>query len=135
MAKVHASIAVNAAPDAVWAVVGSPDSLSEWHPAIAASPVSDGVRQTTIEGGGSLVEPIVEHSDDNRYYIYEITESPFPMSSYRSRIAVEDAAGSSRVLWETDFEPDDPATEAEMTATFTSIYEAGLEVVRDRFKG
>jgi len=132
MATVQTSININAAPDTVWALIGSPDSLSDWHPAIATSPVSDGVRRCTLEGGGSLVEPIVEHSDVERFYVYEVAEGPFPMKAYRSRISVEDAAGSSRVVWDTNFEPDDPASEAEMVATFASIYKAGLDVVRDR---
>lgn len=132
MATVQTSIDINAAPDKVWALIGSPDSISDWHPAIATSPVSDGVRRCTLEGGGSLVEPIVEHSDENRFYVYDVTEGPFPISAYRSRIAVEDADGSTRVVWGADFEPDDPASEAEMVATFASIYQAGLDVVRDR---
>jgi len=122
-------------PEALWTVVGSPDALSDWHPAIAASPVSDGVRRTTLVGGGELVELIVEHSDEDRFYVYDITEGPFPMRSYRSRIAVEAADGGSRIVWRADFEPDDPASEQQMMETFAGIYRAGLEAVQDRLQG
>ena len=132
MATVHESINIHATPDTVWALIGSPDAISDWHPAIATSPVSAGVRRCTLEGGGSLVEPIVEHSDGARFYVYEVAEGPFPMSFYHSRIAVEDAEGGSRVVWQADFEPDDPKYEPEMVETFAGIYRAGLDVVRSR---
>ena len=131
MATVTVEQEYRSTPEAVWDVVGSPDKISAWHPAIATSPVNDGVRRCTLVGGGDLVEPIVEHSEDARFYVYDVTEGPFPMSSYRSRIAVEAADGGSRIVWQADFEPDDPASEQEMIETFAGIYRAGLESVRD----
>lgn len=135
MANVRTELEIGAAPGTVWDVIGNPDGLSDWHPAIATSVVTDGVRNCTLEGGGDLVEPIIEHSDGGRYYVYEIAQGPFPMSAYRSKIAVEDASGSSRVVWEAHFEPDDAASTDEMVATFDAIYRAGLEVVRERCEG
>lgn len=122
-------------PEALWAVVGSPDAISDWHPAIETSTVDRGVRLCTLVGGGNLVEPIVDHSDEDRFYVYDIAEGPFPMSSYRSRIAVEAADGGSRIVWRGDFEPDDPASEQQMIKTFAGIYRAGLEAVQDQLQG
>lgn len=132
MAHVTETMDFGATSAAVWALVGNPNALSDWHPAIAASPVSDGIRRCTLVGGGDLVESIVEHSDEDRFYLYEISEGPFPMTGYQSRIAVEDADTGSRIVWQADFTPDDPATEQEMTDTFSGIFQAGLESVRER---
>ena len=135
MATVTESIAIAASPETAWALVGSPDAISDWHPAIASSEVSERVRRCTLVGGGSLVEPIVEHSDQDRFYVYDIAEGPFPTRTYRSRVAVEDAEGGSRLVWRTDFQPDDPASEQELIETFAGIYRDGLEAVRDRLEG
>ncbi len=134
MATLTESIDIGADPDSVWTVVGSPDGFSDWHPAIETSPVSDGVRRCTLVGGGDLVEPIGEHSDDGRFYVYDITEGPFPVRSYRSKIAVEETDGGSRVVWQADFEPEDPGSEQELIETFAGIYRAGLDALRDRFE-
>lgn len=135
MPTVSESIVIAAEPQRTWALVGDPAALSDWHPAVATSPVSERVRRCTLVGGGSLVEPIVEHSDEDRFYVYDIAEGPFPTRTYRSRIAVEDADGGSRLVWQTDFEPDDPASEDELVETFAGIYRAGLEAAREQLDG
>lgn len=135
MPTVTESIEIAAAPETAWALVGNPAALSDWHPAVATSEVSERVRRCTLVGGGSLVEPIVEHSDQDRFYVYDIAEGPFPTRTYRSRIAVEDANGGSRLVWRTDFETDASASEPELSETFAGIYRNGLEAARDRLEG
>lgn len=134
MPTVTQSMEVAAAPETAWALVGNPAALGDWHPAVVTSKISDRVRRCTLVGEGSLVEPIVEHSDQDRFYVYDIGEGPFPTRKYRSRIAVEDADGGSRLVWRTDFEADDSASEPELSETFAGIYRDGLQAARDRLE-
>lgn len=134
MATVTESIDMSVPPETAWALVGSPGAISDWHPAIATSEVSGRVRRCTLVGGGSLVEPIVEHSEQERFYVYDIAEGPFPTRTYRSRIAVEGTESGSRLVWRTSFEADDPASEHELGETFAGIYRDGLEAVSDRLE-
>ena len=132
MATVTESIDLTAAPEAVWALVGDPASLSDWHPAVATAEVTDGVRRCALAGGGGIVEPILEHSDQERFYMYGLTESPLPVHDCRSRVSVEATAGGSRLVWSAEFEPDDPAAAQELSEMVSGLYSAGLAAVRDR---
>ena len=129
--KISEVVEVNATADAVWAVMGAPSSISAWHPGIAASPVTDGVRHVQLEGGGEVLEPVLEHSDADRFYIYGIASGPFAISGYRSRLAVEDLGGRARVVWSGEFEADDPAQSDELAGIFGGVYRAGLEGIRE----
>lgn len=131
MATVIETFEIDATPEEVWAVMGDPAAISTWHPAIATSPVVDGKRLCTLEGGGDIQESIVEHSDEDHFYAYDITSSPFPMRSYPSRIAVKGSDGpGAQIVWSTAFEPNDPAATERMQQDFRGIYRSGLERIR-----
>ena len=132
MTKVNEQIEIKASPAAVWAIMGAPESIAEWHPAIATSPLIDGARHLTIEGGGEAVEPIVEHSDKDRYYVYTVASGPFPMKDYLSRVEVHEAAGGCRVVWTGEFEANDPDQADGIAQAFSGIYRGGLEGIRER---
>lgn len=134
MATVTEQLDYQSTPEVLWALVGRPETISDWHPAIATSAVDHGVRRCTLVGGGALVEPIVKHSDEGRFYTYDLTEGPFPTSSYRSTISVEAVDGGSRLVWHTEFEPDEPSAEQKMIDLFAGIYRAGMENVQDRLR-
>jgi hypothetical protein len=112
--------------------MGAPDTIASWHPGIATSPVTDGVRHIGLEGGGDVEEPILEHSDDERFYVYAISKSPFDMTGYKSRISVEGAGeGISHVVWTGEFEATNPADADGIAGVFTEVYKAGLATIRD----
>src|SRR5438552_3666674 len=130
MTKVVETIDIKATPDAVWAVMGAPESISVWHPGIATSPITDGVRYLALEGGGDVVEPVVEHSDKDHYYVYAISSGPFDMKDYRSRLEVQEATGGARVVWTGEFEANDPDQADGLAQVFSGVYKAGLEGIR-----
>ena len=135
MAHIHETIEIDAPADEVWALAGDPARISEWVPAIAESSV-EGDRRSCVTGeGGSIKERILERSDDPRYYTYEVTEAPFPMSSYTSRLSVEGHGGHSHVDWEADVEPESPDQDGELGETFGGLYRQGLETLRERVEG
>jgi len=69
-----------------------------------------------------------EHSDSDRYYAYEILESPLPIRDYSSRIAVTASDQGSLIQWNSEFEADG-APEEEVAELISGIYRAGLDNV------
>lgn len=132
MARIHESIEIGAPPEEVWDVAGDPGRIADWLPILSSSRAEAGARQCTMVEGGVLEERILEHSDDERYYTYEIAEGPLPLRSYRSRLAVEGHGDHSHVDWQAEFEPESAEQEAELVETFTTTYRDGLESLRQR---
>jgi len=130
MPQINESVTIDADPDRVWAVAGDPATISEWLPAIATSSVDGEQRSCTTVDGADLHERIVERSDDDRFSVYEITDSPMPLASYRPRLSVDGHTGHSHVTWTADFEPAEGGDAGELEATFSQIYRDGLESVR-----
>jgi len=128
-------VVVEANPDVVWALIGRPESIADWHPGIAASPVTDGVRYCSLEGGGEVDEPIESHSDAERTYTYSIARSPFEMSGYRSTLTVSPVDGGSRVVWTGEFEAPDEEAAAALATAFAGVYRAGLDRVTELTAG
>jgi len=96
MTKINESMTIQADADRVWAIVGDLGTISNWLPAIAKSSVDGDQRSCTTVDGADLQERIVERSDAERFYVYEITDSPMPLASYRSRLGVEAHGDHSR---------------------------------------
>ena len=59
----------------------------------------------------------------------------FAVSSYTARIRVEEEGGGSRVHWESEFEPVDPASGPELAEASHSFYRTGLEHLRGLVEG
>lgn len=129
------SITVARAPEAVWAVAGDPGAIGEWLPALAEASYSDGERVCLTGDGGELRERIVEHSDTEQSYTYEIVTSPMPLRSYRSTLAVHGHGDHSHVTWEAQFEALEEGQEPELEAMFSGLYREGLVSLRDRVEG
>jgi uncharacterized protein YndB with AHSA1/START domain len=132
MTQIHETLTIAADPARVWAVAGDPGAIAQWLPALASSDVEGEERSCTTVDGADLKERIVERNDAERYYVYEITEAPMPLASYRSKLAVEGHDGHSHVTWTADFEPESEASSAELEQTFTQIYRDGLDSLRAR---
>jgi len=135
MTHITETIAVAADPGRVWSVIGDPATISAWLPAIATSSVEGQQRSCTTVDGADLRERIVESSDDERFYVYDILDSPMPVQSYRSRLAVDGHGDHAHVTWTADFQPSEGADPAEVEAMFSKIYREGLENVRARVEG
>jgi len=132
MAHIHETIQIEADPDHVWSVAGDPGRIADWLPLLSSSRVDAGERECTMTNGGELKERILEHSDEQRSYAYEIVQSPLPLRSYRSRFSVAGHQGHSHVDWEADFDPERAEQEAELVDTFSQTYRDGLESLRQR---
>jgi carbon monoxide dehydrogenase subunit G len=124
MARIEKTITIDRSPDDVWRVVGDFGAISTWLPAIAASSFGDGVRECTLEGGGTLREEIVERDDAARRYAYRITASPLPLEHHRASMSVEPDGAGSRVTWITEIHPD------ELAGSMEPVLEEGLKALK-----
>jgi uncharacterized protein YndB with AHSA1/START domain len=132
MTRIEQTITIDAPPDEVWRVAGDPGAIADWVPALAGATYDGNERTCTTGEGGTIRERIVEHSDDERFYVYEVMEAPLPVSGYRSTFAVEGHGGHSHVVWSADFEVRDGAAEEDVAAALEQLYQQGLAGLRDQ---
>jgi uncharacterized protein YndB with AHSA1/START domain len=128
MASTTATIDIPVPAARVWQLIGGFDSLPDWLPYIPESVLSEGgrVRSLTNEEGGVIVERLEAFDNRERTYSYSILQAPFPVTGYRSTLAVHEVSGGqSRVEWSGTFTPDG-ASEEEVVALFHGIYREGL---------
>jgi carbon monoxide dehydrogenase subunit G len=134
MAELEDTTTIDATADEVWAVAGDPVRLVDWLPGIGECSMDGDVRVCTVPSRNVVIrERIVEHSDDERYYDYELVEGSMPLASYRSRFSVATGEGDGAVVrWSATFEPLEGHTADELGAAIAQTYRAGLGALKER---
>lgn len=147
--KAVEKITIEAPAAAVWDKVKNFDALQSWHPAVAASPASQGnsvgsVRTIALKGGGEIVETLESYSDEGRKYSYRAKDGgALPVSNYTSTIQVSpEGDGKSVVEWRGAFyrafpgndPPADKNDEAALKAV-TGVYQSGLANLKKMAEG
>ena len=142
--KVFTSVILEAPITEVWAVVRAFDGVASWNPAVRAarmesgSPTSVGsVRHLEILDGAVFRETLLAHSDLERFYSYDIVESPLPCSNYISTHRFIPITDGDKTLgiWQGEF---DCASEdaAELgTVVGDQIYRDGMRGLNDTLIG
>ena len=125
---------IAATPDQVWNTIGDPSAISAWHPAIASSDVSGTSRLCTLADGAQIKERIESVEAAERAYTYTITESPLPLSDYRSTLRVSEEGSGAVVEWTARFEANGAPVE-DVVGILTGVYQAGLGALRAKFGG
>jgi carbon monoxide dehydrogenase subunit G len=144
--KVTETVTINAAPEAVWALVKDFDKMQDWHPAVAGSTATagnsaDSERTLTLKGGGTVVEKLESWSDADRKFSYRMRQAgPIPVTNYSSTLTVKPgpAAGTAVVEWRGAFyrgypnnDPPPEQNDEAAVAAVTGIYKAGLAHLKD----
>lgn len=129
MAEVRVSKRYEVPAEQVWARIGDPARLAEWHPFIERTESLDGGRRrvNTTADGGRVSETILEQGD--RHHTWRIDEGPLPYESFVGTIRVRDESdGGCIVECDGRFEPKPDGGEQaeELTRGF---FQAGLEAV------
>lgn len=132
MSNVSVSQVFTVSPAALWELVGAPERLAAWHPAIAQSPVQGDSRTCTLADGATIQERITAHSDAERRYSYRIVEGPLPMRDYQSTLSVEPEGDGARLTWEAQFEAVG-APAADVESMVRGLYEAGMQSIGTHF--
>ena len=132
---VYRSMIIDAPLDTVWQAVRAFDGVSAWNPAVEAATLENGaatatgtIRSLTIVDGTVFRETLLAHSDTERFYTYDIIESPLPVTGYVSthRFLPVTHTRQTLSIWESRFEcaPQD-AEEMEKTVG-DAIYIGGM---------
>lgn len=129
MADVSQSITVGQSPAAVWEVIGDPLAVAEFLPMIETARMDGDLRVATVPNG-EIVERILEHSDEERYYTYEVVDGPMKLESYLSKLSVAADGDGAVVLWEADFEPPAGVPKDKVAAGIDQTYRSGLDALR-----
>ena len=109
MPRFSESIDVNATADEAWAVLGDLASVDQWIPGITTVNVNGMERVCAFEDGHTQTEQILDYSPTTRSHGYRLDGAPLPVINNVGSFAVQEASDSTRVMWESSFEPLDPA--------------------------
>jgi len=150
---VQETIFINAAPDAVWAMVKDFGGLHNWHPAVASTELEgDNKRVLTLksEGNPTITEELDKVDEDKMMVIYKITDMSvvktitfnskdtpyytFPVNNYKAWLSVSAKDGGSEVKWKAKFyrsfmdNPPVPEGQADKDAVdaITGVFTSGL---------
>lgn len=121
MHDIRQQIDIDVDPDRTWQVVGDTGAIADWLPALDRSRLDGDLRHGTMPDGSVAVERIVDRSDVERTYSYELVEAPLALDGYRSTLRVHDVDGRSRVTWHARFDATD-----ELAAAVDGMYRDGL---------
>lgn len=147
--KVTEKIAIDAPASAVWDKIKDFEALAQWHPAVAASPASQGnaagsVRTIALKGGGEIVETLEGYNAEQRRYTYRAKDGgALPVTNYTSTIQVTPEGDAKSVVeWRGAFyrafpgndPPADKSDDAAVQAV-TGVYQAGLANLKKLAEG
>ena len=127
MATATAELAMNATPDAVWAIVRDFHGLDSWMPGID-SLTSEGDDRVLSMMGMTIRERLVNLDEAAKAITYTITEGA-PVESHEATITVHHADGGSRVTWDVTTTPD------EMAPMLAGMYQQALEPLKTKVEG
>ena len=127
MPRLHNSIAIDAAPDEVWSVLGNLAATPEWIPGIVSAEVNGSDRLCRTADGNEIRERIVDYSEDERALSYEQTLVPMPIERSRGTLRVVPKGGRADVEWEAEFDAPE-----EVAAMVDGYYRQTLEALRRR---
>jgi len=144
--KVTEEVEINAAPEAVWSVVGNFAAAEKWMPAVASTTAQGGTekgatRELTLKNGGIIKEELKSYDAGKMSFQYKITEvdpKVLPVNTYTSSIVVEaNPSGGSKVEWNGAFyrsfmnnnPPPEESDEAALKAV-TDVYKSSLSQLK-----
>jgi carbon monoxide dehydrogenase subunit G len=108
------SIEVAADPDSAWQVLGDLAGVDRWIPGVAKVELDGMTRRCTFADGHTQDERILDYDPATRSYRYTV-QGGLPVADNRGRLAVEPAGRGARIVWESSFDPLDPAAEPELS--------------------
>ena len=118
-------VALDAAPDAVWAKVGDFGGVGEFFPGIESFRL-EGDDRVIGMFGLEIRERLVAREDASRTLSYSVVEG-VPLESHTATITVEAQGHGSKVTWAYDVEP------AEMAPIFGDTYKGALAALEAGF--
>jgi carbon monoxide dehydrogenase subunit G len=115
MPTFHHTIQIDATPDQVWARLGDIGSVDKWIPGVTSVTVDGLTRVCSFADGHLQDEQILDYSPSTRSYRYVIKGAPLPVTDNTGTFTVQASNGRARVVWESSFQPLDPAMEHQLS--------------------
>ena len=141
---VFRTMIVNAPVDKVWAAVRDFDGVAAWNPGVERARLENGaatqtgtIRALEISDGKVFRETLLAHSDLDRFYTYDIIESPLPVTSYVSthRFLPITATDQTLGIWESWFNCAEAHREEMDHVVGDQIYIGGMTGLNEYLKG
>jgi len=138
--QVYVSSVIDAPIDKVWALVRDFNSLTRWHPAISGSQIEGGqqstavgcVRKLVLTSGKVVREQLLELSDANYRFIYNILESDIGLLDYVAEFSLQRVTDGDRTfaVWSADFRTE-PGLEAEKAIMVRQdVFQRGFDALK-----
>ena len=137
MPRVHVSSVIDAPIDDVWAMVREFDSLAKWHPAIRDCQIEQQqaadrvgcVRLLHLQDGGAVRERLLELSDREHRYSYNILEAPFAVTDYLATLQFVEITNGNKTLgvWATEFQAAPDEVDGLRGMLAQDVFQAGLD--------
>lgn len=133
---VYRSLVLNADVEMVWAAVRAFDRVVKWNPGVTAARLEHGrptevgaLRALDIADGSIFRETLLAHSDRERFYTYDIIESPLPVTNYVSthRFVPITHTNETLGIWESWFDCAAEDAEEMVGIVGDQIYIAGMQ--------
>ena len=106
MASLRSTVRIARPAEEVWKVVSDAAGISAWFPGIEQATAGGGTRSCTLAGGHELQEDVVNVDGELRRFQYRITGG-MPVEHHLGTVDVlEDAPGSTLVVYSTEITPD-----------------------------
>jgi carbon monoxide dehydrogenase subunit G len=125
MAQGAVDVTVQAAPDAVWKMVGDFGGIGEFFPGIESFRL-EGDDRVIGMFGMEIRERLISRDDATRSLTYSVVDG-VPVESHTATITVEAEGDGSKVTWAYAVTPD------EMAPIFGDTYKSALAVVEGAF--
>lgn len=142
---VFRSMIIEAPIHRAWAMVRAFDHVSHWNPGVSAARMEGSgsasevgaVRHLTITDGSVFRETLLAHSDLERFYTYDILESPLPVSNYISthRFIPITETNQTLGIWEGSFDCDRDREANLAGLVGDDIYIGGMRGLNQTLKG
>ena len=136
MPRIVRSTIIDAPVEEVWRVLRDFNAHADWHPAVAASQIEDGmapdevgaVRRFRLTDGGVLREQLLTLSDRDRSLSYCILDAPVPLIGYVAQIRLRPVTDGDRTFWQWSGQFDcPPERETDLVRLVAEgIYETGF---------
>ncbi len=110
---VFRSMIIEAPAARVWQALRRFDGVASWNPGVTSAEMENGgatevgaIRRLEAADGSLWRETLIGHSDQERFYAYDIIEGPLPVRNYRSkhRLIPVTHDDSTLSIWEVTFD-------------------------------
>ena len=130
---VRNTIAIDAAPEEVWQVLGDLAATSEWLPGVVKAEVDGSTRVCTMADSSEIREEITDYEPERRSFRYRHLQVPLPVKDSGGSFAVDaEGDGTSIVVLESSFAALDPDQEPQVGQMIEEAFQNALESLKRR---